>query len=438
VAIDIHEAGWLAALVDEELAAFDPAAARRALSPALLARRGRGLDARARELATVPPTESEAAAPRDRFLDRFRQDARLALDVGLLAGLPPDAAGWRARLAALFAALAGEAALASAAAVGDPVDPEGPVARALAGAALVLAESGWPPGDPPEGLALAIGALRIERVLVARLAALIVRGRADEPALRRRIEQAGRDLALLVEALAGQAAAGGRIYARLRRTARHQVADLRLPRDLERVAREAIRSPRTPEALAAVAPARLRPFLLEQLFLAEALGGGPERPAGHAVRLATAASIGPEGQAQARARGEALAARQQWAGPTDGDSVEGEAPPEPWGEVADDLVEKLSDLLRDNLDAIAQEVRQTGELGQLLAKAAAGASLTLLEKRKVKSQLLDLAKAVPALAIFAAPGGMLLLPLLARLLPFSVLPSAWDDRRATPPPKRRG
>ena len=42
--------------------------------------------------------------------------------------------------------------------------------------------------------------------------------------------------------------------------------------------------------------------------------------------------------------------------------------------------------------------------------------------------ILDLAKAVPALAIFAAPGGMLLLPLLVKLLPFSVLPSAWEGR----------
>jgi len=37
---------------------------------------------------------------------------------------------------------------------------------------------------------------------------------------------------------------------------------------------------------------------------------------------------------------------------------------------------------------------------------------------------------VPALAIFAAPGGLLLLPLLAKLLPFNVLPSAWDEKPA--------
>jgi hypothetical protein len=36
---------------------------------------------------------------------------------------------------------------------------------------------------------------------------------------------------------------------------------------------------------------------------------------------------------------------------------------------------------------------------------------------------------VPAQAIFATPGGMLLLPLLAKLLPFSLLPGAWERAR---------
>ena len=57
-----------------------------------------------------------------------------------------------------------------------------------------------------------------------------------------------------------------------------------------------------------------------------------------------------------------------------------------------------------------------------------------------------MAKAVPALAIFAAPGGLLLLPLLAKLLPFNMLPSAWDKDgkggavppSTSPPPHRGG
>jgi hypothetical protein len=97
-----------------------------------------------------------------------------------------------------------------------------------------------------------------------------------------------------------------------------------------------------------------------------------------------------------------------------------------WDAVADQVVERVSAAVTDNVEALVTEIRETGELGQLLAKAAGGTALTADEKRKVKAQLIDLAKAVPALAIFAAPGGMLLLPLVAKLLPFSLMPSAWE------------
>jgi hypothetical protein len=73
----------------------------------------------------------------------------------------------------------------------------------------------------------------------------------------------------------------------------------------------------------------------------------------------------------------------------------------------------------------------------LLAKAAAGQALDASERRKVKEQLIDLAKAVPALAIFAAPGGLVLLPLLAKLLPFDVLPSAFDPKKRAAAKKER-
>ena len=105
------------------------------------------------------------------------------------------------------------------------------------------------------------------------------------------------------------------------------------------------------------------------------------------------------------------------------------------------LTTRLSALVLDNLDRILQEIRETGELAQLLAKASAGTSLTSEEKGKVREQLIDLAKAIPALAVFAAPGGMLLLPILLKLLPFNLLPSSFIDPPANPrpllPPARR-
>lgn len=47
----------------------------------------------------------------------------------------------------------------------------------------------------------------------------------------------------------------------------------------------------------------------------------------------------------------------------------------------------------------------------------------------MRQELIDLAKAIPALAIFAAPGGLLLLAALAKVLPFSLLPSAFQGAR---------
>jgi hypothetical protein len=82
-----------------------------------------------------------------------------------------------------------------------------------------------------------------------------------------------------------------------------------------------------------------------------------------------------------------------------------------------------------------QEVRETGDLAVLLAKAARGVKLTGEERRRMRAQLIDVAKVIPALAIFAAPGGVLLLLGLSKVLPFNLLPSAFQDEPTpTPPP----
>ncbi|HZH04717.1 MAG TPA: hypothetical protein VEY30_13105, partial [Myxococcaceae bacterium] len=79
------------------------------------------------------------------------------------------------------------------------------------------------------------------------------------------------------------------------------------------------------------------------------------------------------------------------------------------------------------------EVLETGELSVLLSRAVRGQTLSAEERSKVRSQLLDLAKAVPAAAIFAAPGGLLLLIGLAKILPFDLLPSAFRTPPRDPP-----
>jgi hypothetical protein len=445
VTLDISSGDWLASLVDEELAAYRPEAAELALPPE--ARDASlGLDARARALATRSMRErpgiAGALSAREAFRDGIAGHVRLALDVALIAGAPYDRRRRRAELAALLAALANEIPQALATDPGGHRHAEASALRALTAAGYAFLEAGWPPGDPADGLPLSEGELWIERRLLARLATSYWRrGTLDEVETRRRLEQAARDRTFLVAALAAHAAAAGPLDTHRRKVARHQVVRLRLPRELERRLRDALRVPRSPGEILRTAPRRLRAFLAEQVLYAQAAGrASSPAQAAFAEDFALQAGVPPEMLPALRAEVAEAARRQRW---LDGalDWVPGELQglPEEWGDAADELMEKVTDLFTDNLEAIAHEVRKTGELGQLLAKAAAGTALSGPEKKKVKSQLVDLAKAVPALAIFAAPGGMLLLPLLAKLLPFNVLPSAWDQKeRRTPPPKKGG
>ena len=67
------------------------------------------------------------------------------------------------------------------------------------------------------------------------------------------------------------------------------------------------------------------------------------------------------------------------------------------------------------------------ELLLLLGKSTT-TELTETERKKIKEQLLDIFKTIPSLAIFALPGGAILLPIFIKLIP-KLLPSAFDDNR---------
>lgn len=445
MSLDITNGDWLLELVDLELAEPLPPD-----PPAATEVPGLPLETRARRLAEASLLAPDPPPPGARpcFLARHRGNLRTIRQVARLAGAEADPVRRRAELAAILAALAGELPQALAADPGTP--PRGSevaVRRALAAAGYAFAETGWPPGDPRGGLPLSSGLLWLERNLAARVAARYYRARRLEEAdVRRRLLQAGRDLAFLVELLLAQALADGPLDVRRRKIVRHQILRLHLPRALERSLREAVRQPRGAGELIAAAPRRLRALLLDQALIADSVAEPPPSPAraAFADELGGLLGCGGEALSARRALVTARASQHRWQeGPDEWVPGEIQGLPAEWGDAADELVHKVTGLFEDNLDAIVREVKQTGELGQLLGKAAAGTPLNAEERRKVKLQLIDLAKVVPALAIFAAPGGMLLLPLLAKLLPFRVLPSAWDPKeprepRATPPPRKGG
>lgn len=88
-------------------------------------------------------------------------------------------------------------------------------------------------------------------------------------------------------------------------------------------------------------------------------------------------------------------------------------------------VDEIKDLLQRNKMRLYQELSQSKEAMHLIRKST-HAKLSQEEKEKIKIQLLDICKSIPALAVFLLPGGVLLLPLLIKLIP-DILPSSFRD-----------
>ncbi|MFD0861364.1 LETM1-related biofilm-associated protein [Sungkyunkwania multivorans] len=84
-------------------------------------------------------------------------------------------------------------------------------------------------------------------------------------------------------------------------------------------------------------------------------------------------------------------------------------------------------LILRNRKRLTKELTESRELLVLLSKSTSK-ELDETEKQKVREQLLDICKTIPSLAIFALPGGTVLLPILIKFIP-KLLPSAFDDNR---------
>ncbi len=87
----------------------------------------------------------------------------------------------------------------------------------------------------------------------------------------------------------------------------------------------------------------------------------------------------------------------------------------------------VTKLIRRNSKRLVKEIEQSKELMLLISKST-HSDLSKEEQKKLQAQLLDVLKTIPSLAIFMLPGGAILLPIFAKLIP-NLLPSAFDDNR---------
>lgn len=352
-------------------------------------------------------------------------------------GAEPAEDGVRARRGQLLAVLAAAGGEGEAAArlFADPLAAPSPLEKLADKAAARLSRRYLAESGPFAGLPLHNGLCAIEVRTCATIAlAAFGHGRISPGASALAARSAVSWRALLVELLAALARAqenGADSEKGIEQVIRSQ----RLPVREGRMLRRALAHPRQVEQLAtSLHSEALRRFALTQVLLAALVDRNFD--AGEVAfveRLARAVGIDAEQLARLevevddfyRRNKDALAALRLAEAP------EG---------LPHALTTRLEAAVLDNLDRLMQEIRETGELAELLGKASVGGTLSAAEKQKVRAQLIDLAKTIPALAIFAAPGGMLLLPILLKLLPFNLLPSSFVDAPpapALPEPQRR-
>ncbi|MDX2249114.1 MAG: hypothetical protein SF052_20170 [Bacteroidia bacterium] len=95
--------------------------------------------------------------------------------------------------------------------------------------------------------------------------------------------------------------------------------------------------------------------------------------------------------------------------------------------VSERLIRRMGQTARINQKRISNEIAESRELVVLLRKSATQA-LTPEEKEKVREQLLDILRAIPAFTFLLLPGAFITLPILFRIIPKNILyPSSFRD-----------
>jgi hypothetical protein len=377
----------------------------------------------------TPRIPGEAGSAEEQlFLAVLRVFTRIALDVAAHADAAPGPRPEQVLL--LFAAMSGR--LDTAEDIHRRIERAGKswplphklwlsVESALETRALSLAS------DPYYGLVLHNGAVYADANLFGRIAAAYFsRSVFPRAVVERQVTFAAQQKARLVEVLVGLVSSERKPGYPVRRAILRQIDDLQLPDALadatREFARKAFDKPVPLERLTkGIRSTEMRRFIVEQTLLAS-LVDGRRSPREVEWTQALGKQLGFTPEQLKVMELEMAEFYRRHRDVVDVFSLSGGA--EVMGE---EWVDEMSNTMRKNYRALLKEVKETGELSRLLARVARGQKLSSEEKKLMREQLIDVAKAVPALAIFAAPGGLLLLLALAKVLPFDLRPSAFRE-----------
>lgn len=88
----------------------------------------------------------------------------------------------------------------------------------------------------------------------------------------------------------------------------------------------------------------------------------------------------------------------------------------------------IKQLIIKNKQALLSEIQKSQELVNLLGKSTYK-KLSINEKERIRLLLINVCRTLPAFTIFMLPGGMVLLPLFARLIP-QILPDSFRKKKS--------
>jgi hypothetical protein len=213
-----------------------------------------------------------------------------------------------------------------------------------------------------------------------------------------------------------------------RRIILRQLKAIGLPGALTKRLRLALESPRSPDSIAASIPGRrTRLFILEQVVLGALADGWRSPKERHFLqRLAGTLGIPPEELGQIEAELAEFYAEHP-------DFVDRFQVRDRLADLEDQVLAGVGQLIERNKAVLLREVQAGRELTQALGTLARGGKLDADQRRRLRAQLLDLAKTVPGLALFAAPGGLLLVIALSKILPPSFLPAMLTEPKPEEP-----
>jgi len=370
-----------------------------------------------------------AALRRAVFQALLKVQAELAMEVGCAIGHCSLGNVRTLELGVCLALLCGRFCLAERIHLAHRTIPEdgplpGVLRRRLRRLGRALVGRAYLAGNPLLGLPIQNSLAYVDAKTLGRLAVMYFeRGRVDRPAARRVLDFHVQERELLLLAQVGLALADRPVEHESRLVVREQLLAARLPRRTRRELDRLLERPIRPLEIAAAArDDRARDFVLEQLVLAAILDGEfSQRERDYLARLAGWLGLG--GEELVRREAEVVAFYESHRELLDVFTVAGAVRSH-----RGRMLGRLQRALGENAGLIVQEIRRTGDLAELLMRAASGERLPPEDWRRVRARLLDVVRSIPALAIFSLPGGAVLLPLVFRMLPDGLKPRAFAER----------